>query len=53
MRKPAPRSFSLLRAVAFYASYGIQVERVLTNNGSPYISTAHATACHALPPTDQ
>jgi len=43
----------LRRAVAFYASYGIQVERVLTNNGSPYISTAHATACHALPPTDQ
>ena len=38
----------LRRAVAFYATYGINVERVLTDNGSPYISTAHAIACRTL-----
>ena len=38
----------LQRAVAFYATYGITVERVLTDNGSPYISTAHAIACRTL-----
>jgi transposase InsO family protein len=36
------------RAIAFFASYGITVERVLTDNGSPYISTIHAIACRAL-----
>ena len=36
------------RAVAFFQRYGITVERVLTDNGSPYISTAHAIACRAL-----
>ncbi len=36
------------RAVAFFASYGITVERVLTDNGSPYESTVHAVACRAL-----
>ena len=38
----------LQRAVAFYATYGITIQRVLTDNGSPYISTAHAIACRTL-----
>jgi transposase InsO family protein len=38
----------LRRAVAFLASHGITTERVLTDNGSPYISTIHALACRAL-----
>jgi transposase InsO family protein len=38
----------LRRAIAFYASYGITVERVITDNGSPYRSTIHALACRAL-----
>ena len=38
----------LRRAVAFFASHGINTERVLTDNGSPYISTIHAIACRAL-----
>jgi transposase len=38
----------LRRALAFYKRHGITVERVLTDNGSPYISTVHAIACHAL-----
>jgi transposase InsO family protein len=36
------------RAIAFFAGYGINVERVLTDNGSPYRSSAHAIACRAL-----
>ncbi len=36
------------RAVAFFARHGITVERVMTDNGSPYVSTAHAIACRAL-----
>jgi transposase InsO family protein len=38
----------LRRAVRHFASYGIPVERVLTDNGSPYVSTVHAVACRAL-----
>jgi transposase InsO family protein/transposase len=38
----------LSRALAFFASYGVSVERVLTDNGSPYRSSAHAIACRAL-----
>jgi transposase InsO family protein len=38
----------LTRAVAFFARHGITVERVLTDNGSPYISIAHAITCRAL-----
>jgi len=38
----------LRRALTFYASYGITVERVMTDNGSPYRSTIHAIACRAL-----
>jgi transposase InsO family protein len=38
----------LRRAVQHYASYGITVERLITDNGSPYRSTVHAIACRAL-----
>jgi transposase InsO family protein len=38
----------LRRALAFYRRHGIAVERVLTDNGSPYISTMHALACRTL-----
>jgi transposase InsO family protein len=38
----------LRRAVKFFASHGITVERVLTDNGSPYVSLAHALACRQL-----
>jgi transposase InsO family protein len=38
----------LSRAIAFFSTYGIHVERVLTDNGSPYVSAAHAIACRAL-----
>jgi transposase InsO family protein len=38
----------LKRARAFFASYGITVERLLTDNGSAYRSTIHAIACRAL-----
>ena len=38
----------LRRAVAFYRAHGIEVERVMTDNGSAYISTMHAIACRQL-----
>ena len=38
----------LARAIRFFASYGITVERVITDNGSPYRSAIHALACRAL-----
>jgi transposase InsO family protein len=38
----------LTRAIAFYRQHAITVERVLTDNGSPYRSTIHAIACRAL-----
>jgi transposase InsO family protein len=38
----------LRRAVAFYENHGMQVQELLTDNGSPYISTVHAIACRAL-----
>jgi transposase InsO family protein len=38
----------LTRARAFFASYGITVERLLTDNGSAYRSAIHAIACRAL-----
>jgi transposase InsO family protein len=38
----------LRRAIAFYRRHGIRVERVLTDNGSAYVSAAHALACRAL-----
>jgi len=38
----------LRRVLAFYRSHGIEVERLMTDNGSAYRSTAHALACRAL-----
>jgi len=38
----------LARAITFFSSYGITVERVITDNGSPYRSVIHALACRAL-----
>jgi transposase InsO family protein len=38
----------LRRALAFYRRYGIAVERVLTDNGSAYVSALHALACRRL-----
>jgi transposase InsO family protein len=38
----------LRRAVRHYASYGITVERLITDNGSAYRSTVHAIACRTL-----
>jgi transposase InsO family protein len=38
----------LRRAVKHFRSYGITVERLITDNGSAYRSTVHAIACRAL-----
>ena len=38
----------LKRAVAFYRSHGIMVERLMTDNGSAYRSSVHALACRRL-----
>jgi transposase InsO family protein len=38
----------LRRAIAFFARYGIHVERVLTDNGSCYRALVHGIACRAL-----
>jgi transposase InsO family protein len=36
------------RALAWYHLHGVQVERVMTDNGSAYRSTVHALACQRL-----
>jgi transposase InsO family protein/transposase len=38
----------LRRAVAFYRRHGIQVERVMSDNGACYRSAIHALACRLL-----
>ena len=38
----------LKRALEFYAGYGVRVEKVMTDNGSPYVSHVHAAACQQL-----
>jgi len=38
----------LRRALAFFERHGIEVERLLTDNGPAYRSTIHAIACRAL-----
>jgi transposase InsO family protein len=38
----------LRRAVKHYASYGIRVQALITDNGSAYCSKVHAIACRAL-----
>jgi transposase InsO family protein len=37
----------LERALAHFRAHGVVVERVMTDNGSPYVSLAHAAACRA------
>src|SRR4249919_1905680 len=46
-RGPTAAGF-LRRAVAWFGERGIAVERVMTDNGSPYISTIHAETCEEL-----
>jgi transposase InsO family protein len=38
----------LRRAIAFYNRHGINVERVMSDNGPAYLSTLHAIACKTL-----
>jgi transposase InsO family protein len=38
----------LRRALAFFDRHGVRVERVMTDNGSAYVSHAHKLACHQL-----
>jgi len=38
----------LRRAVEFFRRHGMHVEELITDNGSPYISTIHAIACRAM-----
>jgi transposase InsO family protein len=38
----------LRRARKFFARHGVRIEAVLTDNGSAYVSAAHAIACRAL-----
>jgi transposase InsO family protein len=38
----------LRRALAFYRAHGVQVQRVMTDNGPGYLSVIHAVACRAL-----
>ena len=38
----------LQRAVAFFAGHDITVQRVMTDNGSAYVSAAHRIACPQL-----
>jgi transposase InsO family protein len=38
----------LRRAIDFYARHAITVEQLITDNGSAYISIAHAAACRLL-----
>ena len=38
----------LRRCLAFYRAYGVRVERVMTDNGSAYVSAVFALACRAL-----
>jgi transposase InsO family protein len=45
----APRAVTFLRdAVAYYASLGVRIERLLTDNGSAFRSKEFANACAAL-----
>jgi transposase InsO family protein len=38
----------LRRAVTWFAERGVKVERVMTDNGSAYVSAVHAAACREL-----
>jgi transposase InsO family protein len=47
-QKAATAVAFLRRARAFYRRHGIEVEQLLTDNGSAYLSVAHAVACRVL-----
>jgi transposase InsO family protein len=38
----------LRRGLAFFKAHGVEVERVMSDNGSGYVSRAHAIACRVL-----
>ncbi len=38
----------LRRALQFFADHGVKVQRVMIDNGSPYVSHVHAAACGEL-----
>jgi transposase InsO family protein len=38
----------LRRALDWFGTHGVRVQRVMTDNGSPYISGVHAQACREL-----
>jgi transposase InsO family protein len=38
----------LRRALRFFRRHGMTIERVMTDNGSPYVSAVHAIACRTL-----
>ena len=38
----------LKRALEFFAGHGVSVQRVMTDNGAPYVSHVHAQACREL-----
>ena len=38
----------LRRALSWFAARGVTIERVMTDNGSPYVSHAHAAVCREL-----
>jgi transposase InsO family protein len=46
--KAATAAAFLRRAVEHYQRYGIHVEQILTDNGSPYRGVIHALACRNL-----
>jgi transposase InsO family protein len=46
--KAATAAAFLRRAVEHYKRYGIHVEAILTDNGSPYRGVVHALACRSL-----
>jgi transposase InsO family protein len=46
--KAATAAGFLRRAVAHFRAYGVRVERVMTDNGSAYVSIMHALACKRL-----
>jgi transposase InsO family protein len=45
---PATTAGFLRRAWRFYAAHGIAIERILTDNGRPYLSHEFAAACDEL-----
>ena len=48
MKLPGEGFYTLRKALAFYRRHGVEVQRVMTDNGPAYISLAHKLACKAL-----